>query len=98
MPALFYLVTDLYWEGYDNRAFGWMPNMVNHLNAVGVRAVPKPFALNGISPDPFESSVRNVYGGTVVFIDEYYEYHLDGGEIHCGTAVKRSPSTWKWWQ
>jgi len=98
IPALYYTVTGTNWKGYDNRAYAWLPNMVNCLSAGRVRiVVSKPFAINGIVPDPFEVTVTTLYGGTVVYIDVWDEYHLDGGGIHCGTAVKRRPDTWKWW-
>ena len=31
----------------------------------------------------------------LVFLDDWYDYHLMLGEVHCGTNVKRTaPRTW----
>jgi hypothetical protein len=66
--------------------------------------VPKPFGpiVNGV--DIYEHYFRQqlqTLGITVSFLDEWYEYHLNDGEIHCGT--NQLPDTTvaaaqkKWW-
>jgi len=39
-------------------------------------------------------------GLTVKFLDDWFEYHIAQGEIHCGTNTLRrpDPAKWKWWE
>lgn len=66
--------------------------------------VPKPYGpiVNGI--DIYERYFQQqlaTLGITTIFLDEWYEYHLNDGEIHCGT--NQLPETTvasarkKWW-
>jgi len=73
---------------------------VNLLCDGNTLVVSKPFGpRNGSSSDVFETDVvSNLPGFNVRFIDDWYAYHLHGGEIHCGTNVKRTPPALKWWQ
>lgn len=32
------------------------------------------------------------------FIDDWYSYHLQRGEVHCGTNVRRTPEHTDWWE
>ena len=66
--------------------------------------VPKPFGpiVNGV--DIYEDYFRQqlqALGITVSFIDEWYEYHLNDGEIHCGTNqlpdITVAAAQKKWW-
>ncbi|MGX2996764.1 protein-arginine deiminase domain-containing protein [Streptomyces sp. JNUCC 64] len=50
--------------------------------------------------DVFGEAVRAAYAGagfTTAYLDDYYTYHLAGGEVHCGTNVLRDTSR-PWWK
>jgi protein-arginine deiminase len=36
-------------------------------------------------------------GATVDFVDDWYPYHVQLGEVHCGTNTRRAPRSAKWW-
>lgn len=61
-----------------------------------ILAVPDPFARPeslGPEDDPIAQDFINRMpaGLEVVFIDNWYSYHLLDGEVHCGTNVTRTP-------
>ena len=67
--------------------------------------VPKPFGpiVNGV--DIYEDYLRQqlqTLGIAATFLDEWYEYHLNDGEIHCGTNqlpdITVVAAQKKWWQ
>jgi protein-arginine deiminase len=37
------------------------------------------------------------HGVTVQFVEDW-EYHVGGGELHCGTNAARAIPTAKWWE
>ncbi len=77
--------------------------MVNMLVLNKHCIVPKPFGpvVKGI--DLFEENLKlklEKLGLTVKFIDDWYDYHVHLGEVHCGTNTLRkpNPAKWKWWE
>jgi hypothetical protein len=65
--------------------------------------VPKPFGpvVGGI--DLFEQDLARKLrplGLTLNFLDDWAEYHVNLGEVHCGTNTLRkpNPAKWKWWE
>ncbi|MEZ4298223.1 MAG: protein-arginine deiminase family protein [Polyangiaceae bacterium] len=74
---------------------------------------PKPFGplthARGRKPSPpndcvFEEHIRNALGPPsrtgveVVFADDFLGYHVEDGEVHCGTNSLRTPPTdRRWW-
>lgn len=67
--------------------------------------VPKPFGPKVGGVDKFEEDVLALLGPAattgvdVVFIDDFITYHVNMGEIHCGTNSKRKPRTdVRWWE
>ena len=61
---------------------------------------PKPFGPMVGGKDLFEEDVRiqlKTLGLKPHPIDDWYEYHVDLGEVHCGTNTLRKPETAKWW-
>jgi hypothetical protein len=63
--------------------------------------VPKPYGPISGGADLFEEDFNDQLGAigiNVEFIDEWYEYHLDGGEIHCGTNQLPKTVPKKWWE
>jgi protein-arginine deiminase len=67
--------------------------------------VPDPFLRSNTgdqSSDPFIadflSRMPASYGpNDIIFTDDWYVYHAALGEVHCGTNVRRTPSTTTWW-
>ncbi|XP_075047431.1 protein-arginine deiminase type-1-like [Mixophyes fleayi] len=83
-----------------NDAEAFFPNMVNMLVLGKQLGIPKPFGpkLNGTCC--LEEKVRSLLepmGLICTFIDDFATYHLNYGEVHCGTNVVRKPFSFKWW-
>ncbi|WP_438027643.1 protein-arginine deiminase family protein [Sorangium sp. So ce233] len=75
--------------------------MVNMLLVNQHCVIPKPFGpvVNGI--DIFEEEMRaklNPLGLTLHFLDDWYEYHVQLGEVHCGTNTLRTTTSARWWE
>ena len=65
-----------------------IPNAVNSVVVNGHLLVPKPLGPRLNEKDGFEHAIREALAGCdvqVVYIDTWSEYHVAGGEIHCGT-------------
>ncbi|ELK27940.1 PREDICTED: protein-arginine deiminase type-4 isoform X2 [Myotis davidii] len=97
IPQLFKLRTDF--TGTP-KAEALFPNMVNMLVLGKYLGIPKPFGpiINGRCC--LEEKVRSLLeplGLHCVFIDDFTPYHLQHGEVHCGTNVRRQPFSFKWW-
>ncbi len=43
------------------------------------------------------SAVGYQNGSSLRFIDDWEVYHRFKGEVHCGTQVRRAPSSVTWW-
>jgi hypothetical protein len=51
--------------------------------------------------DIFELATAGMFralGLEARFIDDWQHYHSGGGEVHCGTNVRRQPQAWHWWE
>jgi hypothetical protein len=76
--------------------------MVNMLVINKTCVIPKPFGPVVGGVDLFERDLKgklDALGLTATFIDDWFEYHVNLGEVHCGTNTLRKPdpSNWKWW-
>jgi len=98
VPAL-----NISWPLFDH-VDALIPGMVNLLPLKGATAsraiMAKPFGCRSNGSDDFEAYMNTALGGIVLpfFIDDWYEYHIWEGEVHCGTAVERDPPTNQaWW-
>ncbi|XP_072887915.1 protein-arginine deiminase type-2 [Hemitrygon akajei] len=94
IPVLFHQ------SDYLEKAIAYFPDMVNIIVIGKFVGIPKPFGplINGKCP--LESAVRSALeplGLDCTFIDDFTIYHVQLGEIHCGTNVRRKPFTFKWW-
>ncbi len=92
MPFLF--------TAYGGAAVAYQPGTVNLLHADGRVVAPKPFGpvIDGV--DPFEKDLVDRLGALgieVRFADVWYLYHINMGEVHCGTNVARDVAT-VWWE
>uniref|UniRef100_H0XBE7 Protein-arginine deiminase n=2 Tax=Otolemur garnettii TaxID=30611 RepID=H0XBE7_OTOGA len=82
------------------KASAFFPNMVNMLVLGNHLGIPKPFGpiINGHCC--LEKKVRSLLeplGLHCTFIDDFTPYHMQHGEVHCGTNVRRKPFSFKWW-
>jgi len=76
-------------------------SMVNMLVINKNCLFPKPFGPVVAGTDLFEDDLKiklNALGLTVKSIDDWYEYHVNLGEVHCGTNTLRVPKVAKWWE
>lgn len=77
--------------------------MVNMLVINRHCIVPKPFGPVVGGMDLFAEDLRSkltALGLEVRFIDDWAEYHVNMGEVHCATNTLRKPdpSRWNWWE
>lgn len=75
--------------------------VVNMLVINGHCVIPKPFGPVVAGKDLFEKDLEDKLtplGLTVHFIDDWYEYHVDSGEVHCGTNTLRARMAANWWE
>jgi protein-arginine deiminase len=98
VPALF---KSEEWQG-GSRAVSYMPNMVNHLVLNDVRVVPDPHGpiIPGDSECVFRKEMRRLLEPMKVrFLDDWYNYHQNWGNVHCATnAMRTTTGRWKWWE
>ena len=62
--------------------------------------IPKPFGpiINGrCCLEEKVWSLLEPLGLHCTFIDDFYTYHVQHGDVHCGTNVCRQPFSFKWW-
>lgn len=88
-------------------AVAMTPGMVNLIvanpeGATPTLIVPDPFFRGNNESqdsDPFLTAFRDAMpeGLEVVFTDDFFSYHANLGEVHCGTAVQRTPDAKSWW-
>lgn len=63
--------------------------------------IPKPFGPVVGGVDLFEKDLRDKLtplGLTVSFLDDWHEYHVNLGEVHCGTNTLRRFTQARWWE
>ncbi len=92
MPFLF--------EPVLGSALAYQPGTVNLLHVDGRVVVPEPFGpmINGVDPFKADAVSRlSALGLDVFFADDWDTYHIEMGEVHCGTNVSRDLGV-KWWE
>jgi hypothetical protein len=84
----------------NERTRAYFPNMVNHLVIGRTSIVPKPYGPVVNGKDTFEAAFRETLPERDVrFIDDWYSYHEQMGEVHCGTNARRTPLVdVRWWE
>ena len=82
------------------RTSAYFPSMVNHLVIGRTSIVAKPYGpvINGKCQ--FERAFEEALPERdTEFINDWFSYHVRGGEIHCATNALRAPDfPTKWWQ
>lgn len=95
VPSLF---ADITFAGF---ADALTAGMVNMLVVNKHCLVAKPFGPvvggNDLFAKDLEGKLKAL-GLSVTFIDDWYEYHVQLGEVHCATNTLRSPTEAKWWE
>ncbi|MEW4108345.1 protein-arginine deiminase family protein [Bacillus thuringiensis] len=83
----------------DGRTVAYFPDMVNHLVIGETSLIPKPYGPQINGECAFEKYIRDALPTrNAIFIDDWYSYHKNLGEVHCGTNVKRKPfNNMHWW-
>jgi hypothetical protein len=84
-----------------NKADALTGDIVNMLVLNKTCIPPKPFGPVVGGKDLFEEEMRKALkplGLTVNFLDDWYEYHVAKGEVHCGTNTLRAQPNAKWWE
>lgn len=103
LPVLFHL------SGGGPHYIAYTPGVVNMLvltkSDTSVRLViPKPFGPVVGGDCEFEKDIKAqlsplAYGTDYEFVDDFFDYHVLQGEIHCGTNSLRIPPTdVHWWE
>jgi len=96
VPAIFVPNTDS-----PSFADALTAGMVNMLVVNKHCVIPKPFGPVVGGKDLFEKEMKTKLGPlglTLHFLDDWYEYHVQLGEVHCGTNTLRSPTSARWWE
>lgn len=73
---------------------------VNLLHVDGRVLVPDPFGPQIGGRDPFQEDLRarlGALGLEVRFVDDWDTFHVNMGEVHCGTNVDRTLDL-AWWE
>ncbi|XP_029434766.1 protein-arginine deiminase type-1-like isoform X2 [Rhinatrema bivittatum] len=81
-------------------ADAYFPNMVNLVVLGKDLGVAKPFGplINGkCCLEEVVRSLLEPLGLRCTFIDDFYSYHVNLGEVHCGTNARRKPFPINWW-
>uniref|UniRef100_A0A3P9M6D8 protein-arginine deiminase n=1 Tax=Oryzias latipes TaxID=8090 RepID=A0A3P9M6D8_ORYLA len=84
----------------DGRVMAFYPDMVNMIVLGKNLGIPKPFGpkVNGRCALETEMCfLMEGLGLNCTFIDDYYSYHKNLGEVHCGSNVRRKPFRFQWW-
>jgi protein-arginine deiminase len=92
MPFLF--------EQSDGGLLAYQPGTVNLLHVDGQVVIPDPFGPTIGGQDPFKRDIQDrlsELGLTVSFADDWDLFHIEEGEVHCGTNVSRDLGL-AWWE
>lgn len=86
---------------YDGRSVAYQPGMVNGIYLSDTRfAAPDPHGPVIGGEDIFKKALAESLakiGITVDFVEDW-EYHVEMGEVHCGTNTTRRIPDVKWWE
>jgi protein-arginine deiminase len=84
----------------EPRTAAFFPDLINHLVIGNVSVVPRPYGPRVDGEDAFEQAFRDALPDRDArFVDDWYAYHEQLGEVHCGTNTRRSPPTdVHWWE
>ena len=89
----------LAFESMDGSAVALFPDMVNHIVVGEWSIVPDPFGPVVEGVDLLKAAYRGLAPHRrLAFVDDWDTYHVNLGEVHCGTNVLRTPDPdTRWW-
>ena len=90
VPTVFFNDHPSIWAG-----LALTPGVVNISSMGDHSLVPEPFFA------PFKTKTAaalEAHGGTALWIDNWDIYHVNAGEVHCGSQERRQPFEQKWWK
>jgi hypothetical protein len=78
-------------------ALAFTPNLVNAQFLGNKDYFPQQFGpRDAAGNDIFEQAVKAQFKDAAQFVDDWF-YHINRGEIHCATLVKRAVLDFDWW-
>ncbi|MDF2696907.1 MAG: Protein-arginine deiminase type [Labilithrix sp.] len=87
---------------YDGKSAAYQPGTVNGVYISDTRfGAPDPHGPEIDGKDIFKTALSEPLaklGITVDFIEDWDEYHLGIGEVHCGTNATRAIPAERWWE
>jgi hypothetical protein len=88
------------WTGVTaDSSVAFNPGPTNCQPVAGNIYAPRQFGpRNAAGIDFFEETIKNSVQEPVYFTDCWDLYHRRMGEVHCGSNVKRTLPSWKWWE
>ncbi len=92
MPGLF--------EKMYGASLAYVPGTVNLLHLDGKVVMADPFGPQVNGADLFKADLDKrltLLGLTTFYADDWYAYHIQAGEVHCGTNVERDMPL-RWWE
>lgn len=92
MPALF--------ERVYGASLAYIPGTVNLLHLDGKVVMADPFGPQVDGVDVFKADLQTrltALGLTSFYADDWYAYHIQAGEVHCGSNVERDLPL-RWWE
>ena len=99
VPALYFGQLDLNDNVVEASAYAFNPGPTNLQPVAGNLYVHRQFGpVNAAGEDIYEEIIKNSVQETVFFVDGWDAYHVNIGEIHCGTNVTRVFPDQPWWE
>ncbi|HVJ93433.1 MAG TPA: protein-arginine deiminase family protein, partial [Labilithrix sp.] len=87
---------------YEGFSVAYQPGMVNGIYFSDTRfGAPDPHGPEIDGKDIFKAALAEPLaklGIAVDFIEDWDEYHVGGGEVHCGTNATRKIPELRWWE
>ena len=96
VPVLFHP-----YSGISTKAIAMTAGVVNMLVVNGTCVFPVPYGPEVGGVDKFQEDLEKKLkslGESPKPIDDWEEFHVWAGEIHCGTNTRRAPQDWQWWE
>lgn len=98
VPALYQVVAAV---GSLEEGEAYVPGIVNFQVVQGLATAKifaaRPFGPSVGSADPFETKTNTELGATPTYVDDWDTYHVNLGEVHCGTNLLKSAAP-EWWK
>ena len=99
VPVLFVATIDEDGKITESRSgVAFTPGLANVQEVAGSLYFPRQYGpVDAAGKDLFET-ITKTRAPNAKFVDDWDEYHAKMGEVHCGTAVVRTPYDFPWWE